>query len=361
MADSVNISGFGDPEANGEYLFSRESNGFPVYIKDNYLLIYKDENGPYTFEGNYFIAKVVNTPDETAIPVLRYLYKNPNTDLSGEWTALVTQTSGETQTGTVIEDDFSSSSDPQLWTPAEISTEGWWDASDVSTITESASRVSQLDDKSGNDQHLTQGIGSSQPHLTIETINNLNILYCDGGNWMETGDSAFAVPSNGNFSVFQVSEIFLDLDNVADGMFSMRNDSGRDWQFVGGVNKLNWNGRIIVNELGGVNTNFSPPMGIGGSIYNVVFDYDSSAITGYLTGSIRTGTTYTLQVTTPQNFKVFSNRGGNAPAGHLGETIIINDVSEATRQKVEGYLAWKWGFDDKLPIGHPYRNSAPTI
>ncbi len=37
-----------------------------------------------------------------------------------------------------------------LWTPTRISTVGWWDASDSSTITTSGSEVTQWSDKSGN-------------------------------------------------------------------------------------------------------------------------------------------------------------------------------------------------------------------
>ena len=250
-----------------------------------------------------------------------------------------------------------------LWSPAYISTEGWWDASDTTTCNCSGvgTFISQLDDKSGNDQHLTQPTEWARPQTTVDTQNGLHWLYYTGGNALATYGNNFAVPADGNFSVFQVGEIFLPLDNEADGMFSMLNASGRDWQFVGGVDKNNWNGRLVVTELGGSNMNFATPMGIGASIYNIVFDYDSSAITGYVDGNIRPGTTYTLKVTTPQTFIVMSNRVGNAPAGHVGETIIVNDVTEVTRQKIEGYLAWKWDLVHALPVDHPYKDAPPYV
>ena len=91
-----------------------------------------------------------------------------------------------------------------------------------------------------------------------------------------------------------------------------------------------------------------------------IFDFDSSTIDGYLTGVIRPGTTYTQKVTSPQTFIVNSNRSAQTLAGHTGETIIIEDVSEETRQKMEGYLAWKWGLEMNLPSGHPYEFAPPT-
>ena len=34
-------------------------------------------------------------------------------------------------------------------------------------------------------------------------------------------------------------------------------------------------------------------------------------------------------------------------------------LSTADRQRIEGYLAWKWGMQSQLPTGHPYRSAQP--
>lgn len=52
----------------------------------------------------------------------------------------------------------------------------WLDASDLSTITESSGAVSQWDDKSGNDRHVTQGTAVDQPTTGTRTMNSLNAL-----------------------------------------------------------------------------------------------------------------------------------------------------------------------------------------
>jgi hypothetical protein len=47
--------------------------------------------------------------------------------------------------------------------------------------------------------------------------------------------------------------------------------------------------------------------------------------------------------------------------GKLYEVIIYNSVvDQTTRQLVEGYLAWKWGFQSSLPSNHPYKNAGPS-
>jgi sugar lactone lactonase YvrE len=47
--------------------------------------------------------------------------------------------------------------------------------------------------------------------------------------------------------------------------------------------------------------------------------------------------------------------------GSIGEVILFNStLSTSDRQKVEGYLAWKWGLQAKLPVSHPYYSAAPA-
>jgi hypothetical protein len=247
-----------------------------------------------------------------------------------------------------------------LWTPADIPTLGWWDASDESTIETTSGEVTQLNDQKAGYPPLTQSVGFG-PATGTHTLNDLNMLYYDGTEALATYGDTFNIPPSGNFSVFQLTEVSLPLENVADGMFSML-CSGvcTDWQFVGGVNVNDFNGRIVANEVGGVNTNFTPAMGIGPGLYNVVFNFDAQTITAYYCGVARNETVaYTVKVSDPQTFIVMSNRVGTALAGHVGETVIIEDTSETTRQLVEGSLLWKWGLDNQLPSGHPYKVSPP--
>jgi hypothetical protein len=45
----------------------------------------------------------------------------------------------------------------------------------------------------------------------------------------------------------------------------------------------------------------------------------------------------------------------------LNELIVVPSLlSDSDRQKVEGYLAHKWGMTASLPSAHPYKSAAPT-
>lgn len=47
--------------------------------------------------------------------------------------------------------------------------------------------------------------------------------------------------------------------------------------------------------------------------------------------------------------------------GQLYELCFVPyNSSLDTKQKLEGYAAWKWGIQALLPAGHPYKNAAPT-
>jgi hypothetical protein len=45
--------------------------------------------------------------------------------------------------------------------------------------------------------------------------------------------------------------------------------------------------------------------------------------------------------------------------GQIKEIVVVSDNTD--RQKIEGYLAHKWGLTDSLPVDHPYKTSPPTV
>ena len=48
--------------------------------------------------------------------------------------------------------------------------------------------------------------------------------------------------------------------------------------------------------------------------------------------------------------------------GTISEILMYNTVlSAANRQKIEGYLAWKWGFAGNLTASHPYKYDSPMV
>ena len=55
------------------------------------------------------------------------------------------------------------------------------------------------------------------------------------------------------------------------------------------------------------------------------------------------------------------NYTGSGFNGYLSELLVYNqELSTDLVQKVEGYLAWKWGMEITLPPMHPYRYTSPS-
>ena len=54
--------------------------------------------------------------------------------------------------------------------------------------------------------------------------------------------------------------------------------------------------------------------------------------------------------------------GADRLDGQVAEVVVIDGaLDEQTRQKIEGYLAHKWGLAASLPAEHPYKDSAPIV
>jgi hypothetical protein len=59
---------------------------------------------------------------------------------------------------------------------------------------------------------------------------------------------------------------------------------------------------------------------------------------------------------------VGNDNSGNKIDGAVGEVVVGNGaLSDGDREKIEGYLAHKWGLTANLPAAHPYKSLAPTV
>jgi hypothetical protein len=93
------------------------------------------------------------------------------------------------------------------------------------------------------------------------------------------------------------------------------------------------------------------------NIISVILDTTGSV---YLNGSA-TSVASTSFAGTSLNASFDWAISAGAFKGYIGEVITYPSVlTDTNRQKIEGYLAWKWGLQGSLPIGHPYKNAPPN-
>jgi hypothetical protein len=249
------------------------------------------------------------------------------------------------------------------WTPANLtSTACWLDAADTNTITLNVTTVSQWNDKSGNARHATQANGANQPTYISSGMNSLGLIDWDGS------DDSMTI-SGGTTPLHTL----LSADNTYSMAWAVKPDTISNQAVLLYVPEGSWKFLVEIKSDGGVYWGDTPSnyrTYSGGSFFVVNTGTFFTLIkTGSGNGTAHVGGTLNTS---------FTNNGGlgDTPAlgaafilgqypgifynGKMAEIIISNyswDTSE--RQKVEGYLAHKWGLQANLPNDHPYKSSAP--
>ena len=238
----------------------------------------------------------------------------------------------------------------------------WMDASDSSSasMTLSGSTVTVWKDKSGRGNNTTGY--SNTPTLTSSAINGKSAISMGGGYF--TGP--FATANTGSqIHAFAV----LTIDSSGTGAWprplSLGRPGANDYsdstttfaiirysgtQAVG----IGRNGQYLSASF----PSYSSPFLVQSS-HNGSTEYMS--VNGNLTvSSSATGQSGNFNITS-YGLGVNTNTGDYFVwNGYYGEVIYYNtQLSDTDRQKVEGYLAWKWGIQATLPGGHPYASAAP--
>lgn len=242
----------------------------------------------------------------------------------------------------------SSSYAATLWTPTEIGTYSWWDASDTNTITHSGGAISQWDDKSGNGIHATAIHATDRALTGGRTIGGLNAVEFQNG--------------------INDGLLFTQTNMIGKEMWAVfvQDSPTSDFTVIGSTG----NSQLTVLSTGKVRSWQS------GSGY-APLDSQSSAVlasaTTHTVGWIHDTTRkYSINGTLEDNKGTHSGTGTHNGSrigtqqyaradGLIGEIVITDGIlSLDDRARMEGYLAWKWGNEDSLPSGHTYKLAAPT-
>jgi len=285
------------------------------------------------------------------------------------------------------------------WTPAEITTELWIDAADEATITkDGANKVSEWADKSGNDRHLTQSALNNRPSFHNSGD---NFVFFDG-KFMAANNTigAFDFLHRGKGDVFAVLE--FGGSNTASYLFATGNLSSSKTGAVGGredrhksvveyaldsasimVNSGDAGGNVVSArhfKSGGNSSGFPGYYSIGKDFKGLILD-NERLLVGYHYNLVSENISDRVKASVFDGCK----RGENTETGpinsgqasfdfHVGgivgqpgggtiklrEMVVVKDgVSGVDLRRLNGYLAHKWGLDDRLPDYHPYKLKAP--
>ena len=237
-----------------------------------------------------------------------------------------------------------------LWTPRRISTVGWWDASDASTVTTSGSEVTSVTDKSGNGYTLQRG--STGPSYGTRTLNGLDVFEFTGANLNVLENNSFAWDQANNALGF-AAVYRLDDDGSSDQDFLV---SGTETSSRIGIRRLSDERWQILCTGGSIQT--SSALGTEPVTQMMVARFNGSnssiRIDGSTEASGRIGSVAFSSLNINGNYLE-----AQGVEGFIAEVVFFSDLTQT--EKVEGYLAHKWGVDGNLDSLHPYALSAPTI
>lgn len=241
-----------------------------------------------------------------------------------------------------------------LWTPANTTTHAWYDANDADTITESSSLISAWGDKSGNSNNLSQGVGASQPTYNASPPK----VVFDGTDEIY-GIFTFNIP----YTIVAIMKMYTgnaSLDTFVDGRTSDSIDWRRSNAADGEMHA--YSGGYITQTFPFSNAeNLMASMSVRASgsgtseIWKNGNSYASASVTGTNPGGLHLG-------------DWVGNDTRRAVVDIYEIVILSSYASDADRQKIEGYAAWKWDgiiggstLVTALPAGHPYKSAAPTV
>jgi len=258
------------------------------------------------------------------------------------------------------------------FTPANITTALWLDAADTSTITESGDAVSQWNDKSGNNRNAVQSNSASRPTLATAVQNNLNTIRFNGSTQSFTLPSALNITRNiGGFSVIAVRK-FAVLPLTEQNIFRVNIGTSISSRVffgaaVSAANKAQIGGRRLDGDSFASIASSSDVSTTIFEIQSGIYDYANSDLYLHINGTLSASSTSfqangTTSDTDSTNVVIGNNSDGIFHFnGNIGELVALPTAASLdTRQRIEGYLAHKWGLTANLPSDHPYKTVGPT-
>jgi hypothetical protein len=273
----------------------------------------------------------------------------------------------------LMQDTGSSTTD---WSPtdaeitANATTAAWFDASDTSSYTLSGSNVTAVTDKKGNATVTVNG-----------TPNVSNTL--DGKNvWTFVPDEDFTtdefaqVDSNGNHWAIGLMQ-WNTRNDAQDSFWSTECNTQtpkRDYAISAGAS--NFDGELDLDGLSSnrisstIGNKQDFDSGIAQNTWVIIcaiFNKTGNQIAVRLNGAdaFTPVNDYDNALNTNMDLRFFRNRANERMGGRMAEFLTFaglpgtggTDVSHVER--IEGYLAHKWGQASSLPVSHPYYSSAP--
>ncbi len=254
-----------------------------------------------------------------------------------------------------------------LWKPDDV--ELWLDASDTNTTTFSGTNLVSIKDKN-SDGSVGSNTFTANGNIVASSINGLQTLTFEddaddaqgpaggyGTDYIESSALANSMSSNNQLWFFVINPANLGSDDL-DGMFQVNAVTylSRLKRFYSQNQELNTHASLLPNSevsILAIQMNWATSGNNGTT--SMWIDGASEGTPNRLQDT-NTGNPLSSTGTSPWKFMMYNN-GQNFLEGQFCEFIATDNLSD--REKIEGYLAHRWGIESKLPEDHIYKSSAP--
>jgi len=232
----------------------------------------------------------------------------------------------------------------------------WYDAADSSSVTVTGSNVTAWRDKSGNGRNASPTTGAFQ------YVSAFNGSYPTLSSSISGGNGQIAsIPS---FTLSNPSTLFAVIQNrgLNSGtntfpyLFNVGSGGNRAYAYAYNQTTTPGSFRISTGSPGTGNIDVATAVDTTtAQVFTMQMDVPSTL--SYTNGNLISTTTNSGAPVNSSTLNIGGSGGGTNErwTGHFCEFIIINNqISTTQRQQIEGYLAWKWGIQGRLPTNHPY-------
>ena len=263
-----------------------------------------------------------------------------------------------------------------LWNPLYLpygSLTNWYDSTDTTTLTLSTNdTVADWRDKSYDGNNLSEAKFADLPVYGATNINGLSTVDFDGGTAINLDDITISSPvSSTDLYIAYVG--FNNTWTQTSTMFHFNNGDGvinvDDYMLLRTVSETSTQLLIKKGSTVNINMSLTPADNDNRTVIYTIDCTDSSDVKlklNYTNMAINARTPATnpdafTRLTLGAEDRVPEEKNGLN--GQAGEFVVVQQANMTLedKQKLEGYMAWKWGQEDNLPDGHPYENAAPTV
>lgn len=239
-----------------------------------------------------------------------------------------------------------------LGTTAFPNLAAWYDAADSTTFSLTGISINTWTDKSGNSKTATGS--TTKPVLALNSLNKKPVVTFNGTN------QYFSTAVTVDYASHCL--VAVHRPTTSGGNFSLFRFQNTPTPYI----VFPYGTRGYITSANGTAINFqNSPLSENSSTtaFNlIVANIASGSQLIYNNGTLQNSTTETITAGTSDTMVIGYYVPSNAEyySGSLAEMMVFSaTLTTPQRQRVEGYLAWKWGLVGSLPATHPYKLFPP--